>query len=365
MKTLLTTLTALALAAPNGDREEGLRLYREGRYAAAQAAFARALEASPDAPELQWNLALAAWRAGDLVTAEIAAEKYAAAAASAAEDRHRGMLGAIRYAEAEALEQQAAAASAAASAPPPATAGPDDEPPADPMPLLEQAVQKAFQAKNHFVRAVRAKPTPELVRNAERAARKLEELKKQLEELMQERQQEPQQGQDGEPKEGDPQDGEKQGGDSQDGEKQSDPQQSDPQQGDPQQEPQQGDPQSGDPQQGDPSQPPPEAPEPQPEQPSQEPGKEPSREPPAPAEGADAGAPEPGARDSVPEPRAEAPEPDDGKPRTDAPGESAGGRELTPEQAKRLLDRLKEMEKQMKAARARARGGRKPVRRDW
>ena len=83
MKTLLTTLTALALAAPNGDREEGLRLYREGRYAAAQAAFARALEASPDAPELQWNLALAAWRAGDLVTAETAAEKYAAAAASA------------------------------------------------------------------------------------------------------------------------------------------------------------------------------------------------------------------------------------------------------------------------------------------
>ena len=67
----------------------------------------------------------------------------------------------------------------------------------------------------------------------------------------------------------------------------------------------------------------------------------------------------------MPEPRAEAPEPDDGKARGDAPGEGAVGRELTPEQAKRLLDRLKEMEKQMKAARARVRGGRKPVRRDW
>ena len=347
MKTLLTTLTALALAAPNGDREEGLRLYREGRYAAAQAAFLRALEATPDAPELQWNLALAAWRAGDLVTAETAAEKYAAAAASAAEDRHRGMLGAIRYAEAEALEQQAAAAAAAAAAPPSATAGPDDEPPADPMPLLEQAVQKAFQAKNHFVRAVRAKPTPELVRNTERAVRKLDELKKQLEDLMQQQQQQQQQGQDGEPKDGEPGEG--------------DPQDSDAQEGQEQGEPQQGDPQQGDPQQGDPSQPPPEAPEPQPEQPSQDPGSEPQ----APAERADAGDPEPGERDAVPEPRAEAPEPDDGKARGDAPGEGAVGRELTPEQAKRLLDRLKEMEKQMKAARARARGGRKPVRRDW
>ena len=363
MKTLLTTLTALALAAPNGDREEGLRLYREGRYAAAQAAFLRALEATPDAPELQWNLALAAWRAGDLVTAETAAEKYAAAAASAAEDRHRGMLGAIRYAEAEALEQQAAAAAAAAAAPPSATAGPDDEPPADPMPLLEQAVQKAFQAKNHFVRAVRAKPTPELVRNTERAVRKLDELKKQLEDLMQQQQQ----GQDGEPKDGEPGEGDPQDSDAQEGQEQGEPEQGDPQQGDPQRgdpqqsEPQQGDPQAGDPQQGDPSQPPPEAPEPQPEQPSQEPGSEPQ----APAERADASDPEPGERDAVPEPRAEAPEPDDGKARGDAPGEGAVGRELTPEQAKRLLDRLKEMEKQMKAARARARGGRKPVRRDW
>ena len=39
--------------------------------------------------------------------------------------------------------------------------------------------------------------------------------------------------------------------------------------------------------------------------------------------------------------------------------------ELTPEQAKRLLDRLKAMEREMKQARARARAGRKPVRRDW
>ena len=182
MKLKLATFTALCLAAAGGDREEGLKLYRAGRYAEAQAAFERALADDPESAELQWNLALAAWRAGDLVTAETAAEKYAAASAGAAGDRHRGMLGAVRYAEAEQLER---AADAALAAPPPAAApGPDDEPPADPAPLLEQAVQKAFQSRNHFVRAIRANPTAELVRNGERAVRKLEALKQKLEELL-------------------------------------------------------------------------------------------------------------------------------------------------------------------------------------
>ena len=61
----------------------------------------------------------------------------------------------------------------------------------------------------------------------------------------------------------------------------------------------------------------------------------------------------------------EVPEPDQGKPRADAPGEGGKDLELSPEQAKRLLDRLKVMEQQMKQARARARAGRKPVERDW
>ena len=59
------------------------------------------------------------------------------------------------------------------------------------------------------------------------------------------------------------------------------------------------------------------------------------------------------------------PEPDPKSPRTDAPGEGGAGQELTPEQAKRLMDRLKQMEQQMKQARVRARAGRKPVERDW
>ncbi|MCK5944387.1 MAG: tetratricopeptide repeat protein, partial [Planctomycetes bacterium] len=78
MKILLTTIAVWAVAMGGGDRELGLELYAEGRYAEAQAAFARALKQEPDSAELQWNLALAAWRAGDLATAEVAAEKYAA-----------------------------------------------------------------------------------------------------------------------------------------------------------------------------------------------------------------------------------------------------------------------------------------------
>lgn len=365
MKLLLTTITALCLTAVGGDREEGLKLYRAGRYAEAQAAFARALQAEPDSAELQWNLALAAWRAGDLVTAETAAEKYAAGSDEAAEDRHRGMLGAVRYAEAEQLERQADAAASLPTAAP----GADEEPPADPAPLLEKAVQKALQARNHFVRAIRANPTAEHVRNGERAVRKLEELKQKLEELMQQRQTEPQQ--QGE-------DGEEQGEEGQDGEQQpGDPEQGEPEEGgererDPSSEQQQG----GEPQ-GDPAQAPPsgegeapEPPEPQPAEGEPEPEGEqqgeaapPPEQPPAAGE---AGAePEPAAEAGEPEEKMGLPEPDQGKPRADAPGEGGQDQELSPEQAKRLLDRLKAMEQQMKQARARARAGRKPVERDW
>jgi uncharacterized membrane protein len=52
-------------------------------------------------------------------------------------------------------------------------------------------------------------------------------------------------------------------------------------------------------------------------------------------------------------------------PRADAPGEGRAGRELSAEQAQRLRERLKQLEKEMKSVRARARRGRKPVERDW
>ena len=83
------------------------------------------------------------------------------------------------------------------------------------------------------------------------------------------------------------------------------------------------------------------------------------------AAGEEGAEPDPAAEAGEPEEKMELPEPDQGKPRADAPGEGGEDLELTPEQAKRLLDRLKAMEKQMKQARARARAGRRPVERDW
>ena len=189
MKTLLLTTTGLLFASPpDGDREKGLEAYRAGRYAEAQAAFARAAAEAPESAELQWNLALAAWRAGDLATAEVAAEKYAALDPDAKVDLHRGLLGAVRYAEAEAFEAEALEAErAAAGAPPPA-----DGEPADPLPLQERPLRTALQAQEHFVGGARANQTQQLLRNTERALRKVDALKQRIEELLRERQQQPQ-----------------------------------------------------------------------------------------------------------------------------------------------------------------------------
>ncbi len=366
MNTLLSTIAVLAVALGGGDREEGLKRYREGDYAGAQAAFTRALERAPDSAELQWNLALAAWRAGDLATAETAAEKYAASSDGAATDRHRGMLGAIRFAEAEAFERRA---DAAANAPQTAAPGADEEP-ADPVPLLEQAVQKAFQAKNHFIRAVRAKPTPELVRNTERAVQKLEALKERLEELLNQRPQQPDEngepGKEGDQQEGD-QDPQEQGGEQQDPSGSEQQEQGEQGQGEGNQSEQNQRPG------GEGEQPEPSAGGGAPERPEPEPGAEPPAEAPESGEPqAEGSEPEQApdvsqesSADESPQGRMDAPEPEPGAPRQDAPGEGRAGRELSPEQAQRLLERLKQLEKEMKTAQARARRGRKPVERDW
>ena len=355
MNLYLSSLAALLVAFGGGDREEGLEHYRAGRFAAAQAAFARALDASPESVDLQWNLALAAWRAGDLATAETAVAKYAAATGDDAEHRHRGLLGAVRYAEAEELERR----SDAASAPSPVAAIPGQvsAPSVDPVQLLEQAVEKALQAKDHFVSSVRAASSEEGIRNSERAIRKLDELKKKLEEMRKQRSSDSQQdGQDGEPgddgqeQQGDPS---RQSGESQQGEEEQSAGESEQQQPPPgsesegEQAPRSGEGEA------------PEAPEPQPEpqeasDPATSEGQEPS-----------AAEPDPGQAESAEGDAAAPPEPEPGEPRNDAPGEGGGGRELTPEQAKRVMDRLKQLEKQLQQAKTRARAGRKPVERDW
>lgn len=393
MKILLLT-TVLWSAFAGGDRERGMQLYKDGKFVAAQAAFVAALEHEPESAELQWNLALAAWRAGDLETAEVAAEKYAALAKDAKDELHRGMLGAIRFAESEGFETKADQALAAAQRP--AAMGPpepDDQSvdePEQPLPLLEKALQKAVQAKNHFVRGVRAKPTPEIVRNTERALRKIDELKKRIEELM--KQQEEQDGdknQDDKKPDDKGEEKDKNKSDDQKGDEQkSDEQKKDEQKGDdkkPDEKPSEGEQSDekpdenkqdkseksdeSDPKEGE-GENPPESAEPKPKEGDPEPK-------PSPKEGKDGTSdPTKGEKPEDPEPGEEQdqtpageppkpPEPKPGEQRSDAPGEGGEGLELTLEQAQRLMARAKKLDEQLKKAKARRTTRRRAVERDW
>jgi len=388
MKLLMWSCVLLA-SFPGGERERGIELYRQGKYAEAQAQFAKALEREPDSAELQWNLALAAWRAGDLETAEIAADKYSASSQAAKGHLYRGLRGAVRYAEAERFEQQADAALAAPRQPMAAAA--DDEEPAEPLPLLEQALQQAMQARIEFTKGVRDQATPELIRNTERALRKVEELKKRIEELRQQQEQQ-QPKQDGDQDEAE-QKPEEAGDDSDD--KQSPGE--DEQQKQPQPKPEAGEPEgegaeSNEP--PDPDAPKPDAPDPDAPK-SDEPKQRESNEPPESGESTEPSPPPSGEPEQAPEPQPAEPTPNgDGQPgeppdvpeqlpepqpaerdgskpppepseRRDAPGEQAEGRELSPEETQRLMELLRKLDGQLRQARQRGRVRRPKVERDW
>jgi Ca-activated chloride channel family protein len=326
MKTAVLLLTLLAL--PGGERERGLALYREGRFAEAAAAFRAAIAEDGDSAELQWNLALASWRAGDLATAETAVEKYAAMERHARTDLHAGLLGAVRHDEAMALTAQADAGAAQG---------------ADPLPQLEQALAKAQQARDHFVRGATAAGTPELLRNVERSLRTIAGLERRIEELKRQREQQPDQQQDRQQQQ-QQQDEAKQDApkpDQQpDGRSDERQQPQLPDQGAAQEQPQpQSEPQTGENQ---------ERPEPKPEGQQGEGQERPEAGADQPAEAGPSDPPQPT------RPR-----------RQDAPGEGAEGRELTPEQTQRLLELLRELDQRQQAIRARAKSGRRPVERDW
>lgn len=329
-----------------GEREQGLQAYRQGNFAEAVRCFQSAAAAAGGSAELQWNLALAAYGAGDLATAETAAEKYAALAKDAREDLHAGMLGAVRHAEAKALEAEADAMAAGAAAPPAAGAGP-----ADPLPVYEQALAKARQASEYFEKGVQAAATPELLRNAERALRTIEAIEQKIEQQKQQR----------EPSKDDKPEAKK------------DPDQDDkkpqpkPEDEKPEEKPadeKQHDSKSGESKPGDDKQGAEQPPEPKP---ADEPKPEPSEQPPQ-GEG-DPQPPQPGAESpqeaGKPEDKPSPGKPAAGEPRQDAPGEGLDDLELTPEEAHRLLEKLKQMDQQLKAVRMRARAGRRPVERDW
>jgi hypothetical protein len=310
------------------------------------AALRELAAARPESPEVHYNLALAEWRAGDLAAAETAIEKYAALAAPPRIELHRGMLGAIRYAEAERIL---------------AADSPD----------LAAARKSAELALEHFVRAAIAWPSPELGRNTERALRLLAELAKRM-------QQDPSQessSKDGkERQEGDAQDG---GNESQQG-NESQPKPTKPGEQPNAPEP----PQSG----GNPPEPSPESQSPQSPSSSQDPaqGKQSQAGGESEAEGAQRPEPQPQGEPSQDQSSSEQggkagaeaagnPQAADagaqqaaaGKPRGDAPGEAGRPLRLSQEQAKRLMDQLQKLDAQFQAVRSRSSARRAKVEKDW
>lgn len=387
MKTPILLSCSLAFVlAGSGDREDGLEHYRAGRYTEAVAAFQRAIAADEESAELHFNLALAAWRAGDLATAEVAVEKYAALFGNPRASLHAGLLGAVRFEQGKRLDAQADAALQAMQQP-----VDNERQPEDPLQLLGQALVKAQQAKGHFVRGATEERSPECVRNLERTLRFIQELEDKIEQLKQQQQDsgedgEPQekqddesekqdeqgdeqkekqeQGEKGEQEQGEPKpdESEQQAGEQSEEQPSEESQQNQKQQGEtpPEQEgeaeqppePQRAEPQEGEPQEGQPEGQNPQQPDP--------------RETP---EGSPSGEPEESKEPEQAEPQPSPAEPDGSEQpaegRSDAPGEGVAGRALTPEQTQRLRDKLQQLEQQLQQLRQRSRSRRGRVERDW
>ena len=83
------------------DADEAERRFADGDFRGAALAFGKRLESRRDDAALLYNLALSSWRAGELDAAEDAIDRYAAAPAGGRPDLHHGLLGNIRYRQAD------------------------------------------------------------------------------------------------------------------------------------------------------------------------------------------------------------------------------------------------------------------------
>lgn len=368
----------LWLLLVGGDHERGLQLYREGKFAEAVQAFRAAIEADGDSPELQWNLALAHFAAGQLGEAETAAEKYAALMPGARSDLHLGMLGAVRL-------QQARTGAMQALAP-----GPDGAP-ADPLPELEKALANCKKAVEYYELALLDKPVPELRQGLERAQRLAQALAARIEELK--KQQKPSD-------EKQPDEDGKQPEDQKKPEDEKKPDEKKSGKGDPEKDEKEPDDKQGEGEKSKPDQAgddpnaerkPGEAGEGEPGEAEQKPSgenrpPEGQAEPPAEPKGngAEAKSSEPKSESGEPKPEqpgtgsaeaGEEPKP----PGQDSPkggavpgganGQEAGGdakpRQLSAEQLQRLQETLRKLEEQARQIQGRGKSGRRPVERDW
>ena len=354
--------------APAGRDASGAERFAAGDYTGAAVAFEKELQARKEDPALLYNRALAAFRAGDLSAAEDAIDRYAAAPGGGRVDLHKGLLGNIRYREAEALRRRASG-DAAASPLQPRGQQVAPEQAEDPIELLEAAIGKATAARDTFASAADGKPEPAIARNLERALRLIAELEKQLEDAKKQRdEQQKQEGKDGDQqKQGDKKsddqkkDDQKKSEDQQKSDDQKESDQKDQQQK--QDDSQQQDQQEQKKQDGEPQGQ--ERPEPKPQQdPSEqqqqdEQSKKPDEKPePQPKDGEAKPEPKPGEQESKQEAQP-------AQPRSDAPGEQQQATELSPEQRARLLEQLKDLDGRMQQIRMQSRSRARPVDRDW
>jgi Ca-activated chloride channel homolog len=163
MAKMRAVLLLLTVASVLPAQKDPMQLYQQGRYAEAVHAFRKALEDDKGDPLLNYNLAVSLWRQGEADEAETAAEKTATLSEGRLDALRDGILGNLRF---EAALKKAAEQ----------TKGPRSK-------ILEAAVDLMVQARKHYQRgAVRPGAGPALARNLERAIRKEEELRKQLEE---------------------------------------------------------------------------------------------------------------------------------------------------------------------------------------
>lgn len=367
MKTLLLCTVLLVQGSPEGaGAADGHALFRAGRFAEAQSAFQAALDADPEDAEIAWNLALAAWRAGDAQTAEVAAEKAATLSGGRFAPLRDGLLGNLRY---EAARQ--------------AVEG-------DPA----QALESARAARDHFLRGALDDPgNAALKRNLERAQRLLDALEAQAQQDSPQQEPEPQDGAEDESSEDAPQqqpeDAKPEDAKSEAAKPEDEPAQQEPPSEEPDQRPseeskpdeskpekskpdeskpdeaqdpgrEERDPKGGEPEGESGAEPP----EPQPEQ-SEGESPEPQPEPDpsgAAGEGADPAAePDPADLD----PGAEPPAGEGRSAHAPLPGEGDPGKALSAEQVTRLLQALRQLEELRDEARARSRERRAPVKQDW
>jgi tetratricopeptide (TPR) repeat protein len=287
----------------------GLEHYRAGRYAAAVGDFREALEQTPDDPRLNYDLALACWRVGEMDAAETAAEKAAALSKGRFDARRDGILGSLRYDRARQLAA-------------------DTKDQQTELQNLRQALELATQARGHFQRGALASEGERqgsgavLVRNLERTIRLQKELEKQIE-AAKKRQEEQ-----------DKDDKDKQDPDKQDDQKQDDKDKDKNQNKD------------------------------------KDPGKDPGKDKPEPdPKQRDQEQPDPDKDQQPPDPTPEEnPEEDKPKPPPqpqEVPGEADPDKQLTPEQRHQLLQRLAEFEAQLKQIKEARRASRPKVKKDW